>query len=262
MPSVTAGALIAAGLKRADMTDSPTGFIQHPASGGGEAFDLLTAAYAELYDLLLEGGGQGISVNRATALTDGTTNLLPFGSGFSPTFANFYRALGVELVLSGYVSLAASPNLRTADLDLVNFAERFNYQGNGVPRGYGLSNELGGASVDGIIIYPFPSTGQRIILTYAKTPQEFAADTDTINLLGPWREFLELHFAIACLTKEKSDCSDEKVKLLGPNLDGTGGVTARIRTAIKKRDSAKPSAPVDVQAMQDGFPFPDSGWRY
>lgn len=240
MATTTAGALIVSGLRRADMIDSPTGYIAHPASGGGEAFDLLNAALSELFDILYEADSESYgktSVAFSTVLNVATSVIQTLATNA------FYHLSAVEY-FDGRV-------LR--DLRRVNFTERNDFPTSGTPLGYSLE----GAN---LTIYPTPAGVYQMKLWVIGLPPTTSADTDSLDLQGPWSEFVWKHFAKACLDKEESDVSALVRDLYGPLGDGTGGLSQRIRAASKKRDSAHPTAPIDVQGVSSN-PFWEP-WLY
>lgn len=228
MPTVTAGDLIRAGLRRADMVDSPTGFIQHPASGGGEAFDLLNASVSELTEILYEAGESAYSGAKGQLLTeDGVSDYALTTYGFS----GLYRLYGVDYY----------DGSRWVELKRVQRRERNDYPLPGRPQGYAL---LG----SNLVIYPTPNAVCSLMVRYASfsLSNTIDDDTDTVEVSGPWREFLEIHFAIQCLEKEESDTTALMRRLYGPQMDGNGGLAQRIRNAAKLRDSSQPTRPADV----------------
>lgn len=232
MATVTAGALIAAGLRRANMTDSPAGFIQHPVAGGGEAFDLLNAALSELFDLIYENVAGAYSAQANTFNTVAGTDAYALDTIAGTTF---YHLMAVEYF----------DGQRWIDLHRINLADRDNYPLQGIPRGYALE----GANV---VIYPTPAAIYPMRIRFEVLPPTASADVDVLNLQGPWREFVELHFAVQCLEKEESDTSVFMGRMYGTGTS-PGGLAARIRSSASKRDAGKPTAPVDVQGDGGGY---------
>lgn len=240
MATVTAGELIASGLRRANMTDSATGFIAHPSSGGGEAFDYLNAALSELFDLLYENVAAAFSSQKTTFSTVNAQAdyLLATIAG-----TTFYHLMGIDYF----------DGQRWIDLPRVNLANRNDFPINDRPRGYALE----GANVT---IYPTPNAVYSMRIRFDVLPPTVAADATTVDLQGPWREFVEIHFAVQCLEKEESDTTPLMTRLYGTGTS-PGGLAARIRGSMSKRDAAKPTAPVDVQDNWRGVYEPWL-WRY
>lgn len=238
MATVTAQALIAAGLRRADMVDSPTAFIAHPTSGGGEAFDILNAALSELFDILYEADPSAYSETKIVLPTVANT-----ATYVLQTIASnlFYRLRGMEWF----------DGVRNRNLGRVAFANRNDFPLSGPPAGYSIEG-------DNLVIYPTPNNVYTLGVHYQALPPTASADADTFDLKGPWAEFVQIHFAIQCLEKEESDTAS-----LGSRL---GGLAARIRNAAKRRDSANPVQVIDVQGGSDfmlgGFAGPYGGRYY
>ncbi len=231
MATVTAGALISAGLRRAGKRDSATGFIQHPASGGGEAFDYLNAAIGALFDILMEadqGFKAGSSVNFVTSAGVAALSL-----------GGLYRTskfMFVPGTVTGAAPFYGREDWKTIErIHTVNIAK---YQTRGEPQGYDPTDT-------GVTLYPTPDGVYTVQVFYSNEPIEVTADATNVDVKGPWREFVEKHFAISCLQKAKEDTADLKVDLWGPSLDGKGGLAQRIREGAHRRDSA-PMRPIDV----------------
>lgn len=242
MATVSAGALIVAGLRRADMKDSANGFIKHPASGGGEAFDLLNNAISELFDILYEAESEGYSTAKPTWST--VANQADYALS-TVAGSTFYHAQGVDYYNGS----------KWVGLGRVNLADRNKYPQPGTPLGYALEG-------DNLTIYPTPAAIYSMRVRYETEPMVTTADTDQVNLKGPWKEFIETHFQIACLEKAERDVSVPLRRLLGPNLDGgAGSIVARIRSASKKRDAFQPTRPVDVMGDDSTGELPPfAGW--
>lgn len=228
MATTTAGALIATGLRRIEFVDSPTGYIQHPASGGGEAFDYLNAALSELFDILYECDSEGYG---KVAVPFSTVAGVPTSVIQTLATNSFYHLVAVEYWNGS----------RYIDLDRVPFAERNNYSTAGQPQGYSIE---GG----NLTIYPTPAAVYTMRLWHVGLPPKTSADTDSLDLQGPWDEFVWKRFAKECLSKEESDTSTLDKDLYGvPGEPDSPSLVRRIRAAAKKRDSAHPTAPIDVQ---------------
>jgi hypothetical protein len=228
MATTTAGALIVAGLRRAEMVDSPTGYIQHPAAGGGEAFDILNAGLSELFDILYEADSDS------------------YGKTSSPfsTVANQQNYVLQTLAANSFYHLSGVEwfnGSRWFDLPRVMWLERNGYPTPGQPRGYGIE----GAN---LVLYPTPSAIYSMRLWWVGLPPTVSADADVLDIHGPWSEFLTKRFAKECLGKEESDTSVLDTDLYGPSRDGKSQMCLvnRIRNAARKRDAAHPTAPVDV----------------
>jgi hypothetical protein len=248
MATVTAGTLIAAGLRRAEMRNSATGFIQHPASGGGEAFDYLNAALSELFDIMNESESFRQS-NALQATSQGVAD-------YAWVTAAMYRLTGIMLTREATSGSAPFYGVQGwKPLHRVTPAEMTKFQTPGEPVAYDFTDT-------GIRLFPTPDAAYNVLLVQELYPPEADDDNDAIDLRGPYREFVELHFAIQCKEKADLDSTPMRTRLYGPAQDGKGGLCQRIRDAAKKRDSVGPMRPVDVMGDDGGFADlpPFAGW--
>jgi hypothetical protein len=229
MATATAGELIRAGLRRAEMRDSATGYIQHPPSGGGEAFDLLNAAISALFDLFFEAADTSPNAASATFNTAAATDRYDL---FSP-------ASGGNTLFYHLTHVAVWDGSKYVPLERISHADRTKYPISGRPEAYFIEGS-------NLTLFPTPDAVYSIENRFELMTAEVDDDADTVNLQGPWKEFVVKHFAVACLQKEKSDTLELRQELWGPNLDGKGGLAQRIRDQIRKRDSVAPLRPVDV----------------
>lgn len=231
MATVTAGALIVAGLRRASVIDAVNGFILHPASGGGEAFDLLNAAVSELTDILYEADSEAYATTKTPFSSANGTADYPL---LTIAGSTFYHVKAIEY----------NDGQKWRGLDRVKFDQRNDYPTPGTPQGYAAE----GANVT---VFPTPNAIFSMRIIFEPLPTTSAADVDVIDLQGPWREFVERHIASAALEKKESDNTTQEAKLYG-TATNPGGLAGRIRNAAKKRDmgGAAPS-PVDVQGDND-----------
>lgn len=226
MATITAQTLITAGLKRADMQSSTVGFIAN--TPGGQTFDILNAAISELYDILYEADSESHAMTLAafsTVQAQANYALLTIAG------STFYHLRGVDY----------NDGVRWHDLDRVNFQERNKYSSQGIPRGYSIEG-------DNLTIYPDPGGVYSMRIYYVPNPPIMALDADPIDLKGPWREYIEKHFAAQCLDIAELDSATIKSDVLA--------LANRIRSASKKRDAGKPITVVDVQGDWDPWnPF-------
>jgi len=221
MATVTAQQLIAAGIARADMTDAPTAFIPHPATAGTgfDAFTLLNAAISELYDILYESDESSYV---STTSTFNTVNGQANYAFATIAGATFYHLRAIDLF----------DGSRWFSVEAAKFDERNDYPVAARPARYLIS----GANVT---IMPTPNAVYPMRIIFVPNPPILVADADTVDLQGPWREYIEAHIACGALDKEQTDSSAQTSKRLASEN--------RIRNASKKRDAHAPVTPVDVQ---------------
>jgi hypothetical protein len=97
---------------------------------------------------------------------------------------------------------------------------------------------------------PIPQSGQTVRMLYAPKLTTLSADSDTVDGISGWTEYIICDAAIKCMQKEESDVSvlaAEKASLI-----------KRIQEMSFSRDSANPATVVDTSASSPGMIF--SGW--
>ena len=230
MATVTGTALINAALRKADMR---TGFID--TVDGGEAFDLLNETLDELWDLLYEAGAElyALSSGSFSTLSGQADYLL---STIAPS--TFYRLVGVEQLISG----------KWVSCDRFNWGERNNFQSTTTgPFRYAL---VGGS----LRLAPAPTSAHSMRIHWVPLPPSIATGAGTVDLQGPWKQFVTLGLAINFLAKEESDPS---ILLMQKEK-----AEARIRSAAKLRDSNRPVTITDVRGGDSTDPRALPWWGY
>ena len=195
--------------ERADMVNS--GFISD-----SELTSYINQSAYELYDILIEKYGDDYFVKLPvpTSTTDGT----------STTFAlpdDFYKLLGVDLAVS-------MPDWWVT-LKPFEMAERNRFALRNFQSFYGLSNLRYKLAGDSIWFSPMPAAGQIFRLWYVPRWTELSSDSDTLDGISGWTEYVVVDAAIKCLQKEESDVS---VLLLQKK-----GLLDRIEIAAGNRDA-------------------------
>lgn len=217
--TVTLAQLRTRASERADMVDSQ--FISPT-----EQLSYINASYAELYDLLVASFEDYYTLSPlAFTISSGNTYALPTG---------FYKLRGVDLVLSSTESIP---------LRKFNFAERN-------ARDLSLSVR-GGKEVqyrivgDTLHLQPAASAAGNYQLWYIPIYTPLAAESDTVNGIQAWEEYIVVDVAIKMLTKEESDTSSlerEKANLL-----------RRIQAMAANRDVDQPERISDTSEMNIGI---------
>lgn len=147
--------------------------------------------------------------------------------------ADFYKALGVDMVINSRQSVTMRPFM---------FRERNRYVYN-PPRGYRY-RILG----DQVRVIPEPTSSFTMRIWYVPTFTNLSADGDTLDGVHGWEEYVIIDAAIKCLRKEESDTS----ALLQDKMF----ITKRIEEAADNRDVGEPQRVVDVT----GTVFADSDY--
>jgi hypothetical protein len=211
----------------------------------------IAASHQELYDLLVEAYGNDYFVagtpdnwyqfafNGTSAgflLPDGTaTYLLKDGLTTAPAF---YKLLGVDLQLSG-----APDGWLT--LKPFTFMERNRFSFPNTQAAYGRRTNLR-YRIQGNSLWftPLPSGNQNCRIWYVPRLTVASADSDVIDGVNGWEEYIVVDAAIKALQKEESDVSvlmAQKQALI-----------QRINSIAENRDAGSP-ARVSDSRRSDGF---------
>lgn len=223
----TLGAVRLAAQQRADMINNNFVTLQ-------EWNDYINHSYTELYDILVQVYGDEYFLAAPYSFsTDGRT------PGLYPLPSDFYKLVGVDLGLGG-----TSP---TGWLTLKKFAfiSRNRYIFGNVPISFlglmGLRYRLEGNYLEFI---PYPSSNQTIRLRYVPRPVTLLSDSDILDGISGWDEYVVVDSAIKALQKEESDTSvlmAQKQALL-----------QRIQSAASNRDAGQPEVASDVRRLDGG----------
>lgn len=90
-----------------------------------------------------------------------------------------------------------------------------------------------------------PSSGRAMRMWYVPRPTLLANDSDSIDGVSGWEEYVVVSAAISCLAKEESDTTGLERQL--------AGLTQRIEAAAENRDEGAPQTVADVRR---GFDWP------
>lgn len=232
----TLGAVRFAAQQRADMIASNFVTVQ-------EWNDYISHSYAELYDILVQVYGDEYYMAAPFLFrTDGRS------PGFYPLPSDFYKLMGIDLALG-----TQSPGTTNGWLTLRKFSfnsrNRYIFGNNPVSflGLYGLRYRLEGTNLEFI---PQPAGNQTIRLRYIPRPVTLLADSDILDGISGWDEYVIVDAAIKAMQKEESDVTvlmAQKAALL-----------KRIEAAASNRDAGEPEVVSDVRRI-DGGSYDDSG---
>ena len=203
--------------QRADMVNSA--FITD-----AELNSYINQSYFELYDLLVQNYGAHYFVGSPFAVsTDGVTE-------FYPLPADFYKLVGISLKRPGDQGFSPMKQGSFSDMQRLSGI-------NG--QSFVLSNTaLYSLNANSLWLAPVPQAGQVIRMFYVPRLTTLANDTDTIDGISGWTEYVICDAAIKCKQKEESDVSVLAVE--------KAALMKRIEAASSNRDSAAPSTISDV----------------
>lgn len=168
--------------QRCDMENS-SDFISDSELNG-----YINASYAELYDILVS--------RFEDYYTTTTSSTVSSGSYSFSVPADFYKIRGVDRLISGteYYSLSG-----------FNFSERNSYNNSVTFNNFNQINvqyRLIGSTIE---LTPQGSAPGTYKLWYIPTYTELSDDTDTIDGVNGWEEYVIVDACIKCLEKEESN---------------------------------------------------------
>lgn len=227
----TLGAVRLAAQQRADM-------IENDFVTKSEWNDYINHSYTELYDILVQVyGDEYFMASPFLFQTDGRIPAL------YPLPPDFYKLMGIDLGLGTVTT--NNPN-GWLTLKKFSFISRNRYLFGNVPANYlgmsGLRYRLEGNYVEFI---PQPAANQTVRLRYIPRPTYLLADSDILDGISGWDEYVIVDSAIKAMQKEESDVSilmAQKMALL-----------KRIEAAASNRDAGEPECVSDIRRMNGNF---------
>jgi hypothetical protein len=232
----TLGAVRLAAQQRADMVNN--GFVSTQ-----EWNDYINHSYYELYDILIQTYGDEYYVATPYSFSTDSRNPALYNL---PN--NFYKLLGVDLAISPNGSGTTNGWLT---LKKHAFISRNRYIYGNTPVSFLGILQLRYRLVGGQIEFvPIPSSNQTVRLWYIPRPITLLSDSDVLDGISGWDEYVIVDSAIKALQKEESDCS-----LL---MAQKGALLKRIEAAASNRDAGEPEVATDVRRLDGGY-FSDPG---
>lgn len=215
----------------------------------------INQSYFELYDLLVQkyGNEYYVAVPYQFQTTGAQLYNLPDGTSTYQNINNvtalpFYKLLGVDLSLNGTTNAFIT-------LKKFEFISRNRYVYPQITTNLlgvaGLRYRLLGNQIDFI---PPPAAGQFIRIWYIPRMLQLLKDTDMVDGVSGWTEYIAVDAAIKALMKEESDTTmlmAQKQMLID-----------RIEAAAENRDAGEPEVISDTRRYTDlygsGFGYGDS----
>jgi hypothetical protein len=234
----TLGAIRTAAQQRSD-------FVNNNYITTAEWNGYINASMFELYDILIQKFGNDYQVAIPyTWTTSGTINN-PYNASTYPLPGDFYKSLLVEVALNpgdpnSWVTLRKFERIQQ---NLWNFPNVYTF--------YGITNLRYRFTANQLHIVPIASSGQTIRLWYAPRLSYLVNDTDQLDAISGWEEYIIADVCIKALTKEESDPSifiAQKIALL-----------QRITEAAENRDIGEPETVSDSKMRN--FAWSDDNWN-
>lgn len=245
------GSIRLAALQRADRVGS--NFVSLP-----EANFFVNQSAFELYDLLTTVYEDYNVAQPAQFNTNGTTSLFPLPNGilqFTNTAGALYTAPPLYKLLGVDLGLNPTPN-GWVTIKKFNFIDRNKYiYPNTASTIYGVFQLQYRMIGNNIEFIPIPSANQPIRLWYVPRMTQLLLDTDTLDGISGWTQYVIIRTAKYILDKEESDTSklDEEIAFLKGRIE---------ETAIN-RDAGQTDTVSDTRGSgwnQNGFTnFPGGG---
>jgi hypothetical protein len=209
---------------------------------------MISQSYKELWDILAQKFGDDYFV--AEPYTYQTAN----GTQFYPLPSDFKALLGVE------VSLNSNDPNAWISLRQFEFAQRNLWNYPNVYTFYGITNLRYRVNGNNLMIVPAQQGGQTIRIWYVPRPNQLINDTDTVDAVAGWEEYIVADACIKALAKEESDVSvfaAQKLALL-----------QRIEEAAENRNIGEPQKVTDIKRINfawgdgngSGYGFGGDGW--
>lgn len=194
-------------------------------------------SYYELYDLILQKFADDYYEAKPYTYTTAS------GQQLYPLPLDFYKLMGVEVALN-----PSDPN-SWVSLRKFQFIQRNLWNYPNVYTFYGVTNLRYRLNGNNLYIVPIPSAGQTLRIWYAPRLSQLINDTDTLDGVSGWEEYVIADVCIKALTKEESDASvfmAQKAEL-----------KQRIEEAAENRDVGEPEVIGDSKRRNFAWTYGD-----
>ncbi len=185
-------------------------FINDPFISTQEWNTYISQSWKELIDLLVEAYGSNYYVKEPYSYTtDGSSLAYPLPS-------DFYKLLLVEVALN-----PGDPN-SWVTLRKYEFIQKNLWNYPNVYTFYGVTNLRYRLMGTDLTLVPIASAGQTVRIWYVPRPSQLVSDTDIVDGISGWEEYVIVDACIKALTKEETECQnfkEQKMALLA-RIDG------------------------------------------
>lgn len=199
---------------------------------------MISQSYKELWDILAQKFGDDYFVaSPYTYTTSQNVNMYPLPSDFK-------ALLGAEVALN-----PADPNswitikqFEFIQRNLLNFPNIYTF--------YGITNIRYRLNGNNLYIVPLPQSGQTLRIWYVPRPNQLINDTDTVDAIAGWEEYIVADVCIKALAKTEEDPSvfmAQKMALL-----------KRVEEAAENRNIGEPQRVSDSRRVN--FAWGDGGF--
>lgn len=207
---------------------------------------MISQSYKELWDILAQKFGDDYYV--ASPYTYTTTQNQQFYA--LPT--DFKALLGAEIAMN-----PTDPN-SWVTIKQFEFVQRnlWNYPNQYTM--YGVTNMRYRLNGSNLYVVPVPQGGQTIRIWYVPRPNQLIADTDTVDAIAGWEEYIVADVCIKALTKT------EELETAAMFLVQKKDLLKRVEEAAENRNIGEPQKVSDARRVNyawwgDGFGASDGG---
>lgn len=193
----------------------------------------INSSAAELWDLLLEAYGSNYGVTTPYQFTTVS------GQNMYDLPENFYDLIGVDVKFD---------DNKWQTVDKFNFNERNRYQDLGTWTVLGLPSIRYRIVGNKIMFSPTPDASTQIQIWYRPVSTILVNDSDELDDLNQYSEYIITDAAIKCMQKEESD-----VSILAAQKQA---LAQRIIDKAENRDASKPNSVTDIYAEDDDWYYP------
>lgn len=193
----------------------------------------INSSAAELWDLLLEAYGSNYGVTTPYQFTTVS------GQNMYDLPENFYDLIGVDVKFD---------DNKWQTVDKFNFNERNRYQDLGTWTVLGLPSIRYRIVGNKIMFSPTPDASTQVQIWYRPVSTILVNDSDELDDLNQYSEYIITDAAIKCMQKEESD-----VSILAAQKQA---LAQRIRDKAANRDASKPNSVTDIYAEDDDWYYP------
>lgn len=203
-----------------------------------ELNSMISQSYKELWDILAQKFGDDYFVATPYTYTTSSQQLYPLPSDFK-------ALLGVE------VALNPADSTSWVTLRKFEFIQRNLWNSPNAYTFYGITNLRYRLNGTNLMVVPIPQAGQTIRIWYVPRPNQLINDTDTVDAIAGWEEYIVTDVCIKMMAKEESDVSvfaAQKMALL-----------KRIEEAAENRDIGEPEVVSDSKMRNFSWSGNESG---
>jgi hypothetical protein len=225
--SITLAQLKQQSRERADMLDSQ--FVTD-----SELVSYINSSIAELHDILIQSYGEDYRIKDVEFQT--VSQQADYDLSTVVTDDDFYKLRGLDAQLNGDDFFTLQP---------FNFNERNRFQHFGAWDLLGITNVRYRVLGNNIRFAPIPDNNVTVKLWYIPVAQKLALDTDTLDDINQYAEYVVVDAAIKMLNKEESDTA-----VLREQKDA---LKRRIEEASNNRDVGAGDAVSDIYIENDDF---------